>query len=449
MPARTDAEVAGKVIKHYDLLIRGAEVLDPGAGITGRKDLAVRDGHVAAIEPAIAPELARTIIDADGQYLVPGLVDLHTHIYPEATFWGIDPIEVAWRTGVTTWVDAGSSGAYNFLGLGQRSCSRPIRTYAFLNISAVGLTAPTGELRQLQYCDAALCEQIAGRAGRFVVGVKVRIDRRTVGANGIEPLRRALGAARAIGKPLMVHIGDGPPTLEQVLQLLSAGDIVTHCTTPGSMSLLDHRGALKPCARAALDQGVLFDVGHGYGAFSFAVAEAIFQTAGLPHIISTDIHQLSVRGPMFDLPTCMSKLMAVGMSLADVVLAATAAPARAMLRDNEVGSLQVGRPADLSLFRLATGEFTLYDVDLAARAADRLLQNTLTLVGGKRLPPAAPAPAPPWVERTTEEGRVESQMEMTLRQSRAGLLGSPSGFVPRLTRSAGQSATPAEGEGRY
>ena len=126
----------------YDLLIRGADVLDPGAGIAGRNDLAVRDGLVAAIEPVIEPGLARTVIEAGGQYLVPGLVDLHTHIYPEATYWGVDPLETAWRTGVTTWVDAGSAGAYNFRGLRQRSQGQPLRTYAFINISAIGLHPP-------------------------------------------------------------------------------------------------------------------------------------------------------------------------------------------------------------------------------------------------------------------------------------------------------------------
>lgn len=273
----------------------------------------------------------------------------------------------------------------------------------------------------------------------------MRIDGRTVGSNGIEPLLRAVGAARALAKPLMVHIGDGPPELAEVLRPLSEGDIVTHCTTPGNMGLLDHGGALKRCVRAALDRGVLFDVGHGYGAFSFGVAEAILKVAGLPHIISTDIHQLSARGPMFDLPTCMSKFMAMGMSLADVVLATTAAPARAMGREHEVGSLQVGRRADLSLFRLTTGEFTLYDVDLAARVTDRLLQNTLTLVGGVPLPPTAPEPSPPWVERTAEETRVESHLVSALRQPRAALLGSASGFVPRLTRGSATRRDTKEG----
>ena len=135
------------------------------------------------------------------------------------------------------------------------------------------------------------------------------------------------------------------------------------------MGLVDPQRALKHCVRDALDRGVLFDTGHGYGAFSFEVAEAIRAQAASPHIISSDPHQLSARGPMFDLPACMSKFLALGMPLADVVLAATAAPALAIGRADEAGSLQVGRRADLSLFELTAGEFTLYDVDLAARPA--------------------------------------------------------------------------------
>ncbi len=435
--SRCDTEDPGKVMSSYDLLIKGAFVLDPGAGIAGQNDLAVRDGLVTAIEPVIEPGLARTVIEAGGQYLVPGLVDLHTHIYPEATYWGVDPLETAWRTGVTTWVDAGSAGAYNFRGLRQRSRSQPLQTYAFINISAIGLTAPTGELRHLELCDPALCEQVAAQAGHFVVGVKVRVDERTTGPSGTEPLRRAVAAARALAKPVMVHIGDGPPELAAVLQQLSEGDIVTHCTTPGDMGLVDRRGTLKHCVREALDRGVLFDTGHGYGAFSFEIAEAIRTLAALPHIISSDIHQLSARGPMFDLPTCMSKFLALGMPLADVVLAVTAAPARAMRRADEVGSLQVGRRADLSLFELTAGEFTLYDVDLAARPADHLLRNTLTMAGGVPLPPVAPEPAPPWVGRTMEETQIETSLVSALRQPRAVQARSASAFVPRLTRSAG------------
>ena len=265
----------------------------------------------------------------------------------------------------------------------------------------------------------------------------MRIDERTTGPGGTEPLRRAVAAARALAKPVMVHIGDGPPELADVLRQLADGDIVTHCTTPGNMGLVDPQGALKHCVRDALDRGVLFDTGHGYGAFSFEVAEAIRAQAALPHIISSDLHQLSARGPMFDLPTCMSKFLALGMPLADVVLAATAAPALAMGRADEAGSLQVGRRADLSLFELTAGEFTLYDVDLAARPAGHLLRNTLTLAGGMPLPPVAPEPAPPWVGRTTEEARIEAGLVAALREPRAIQAASASAFVPRLTRSAG------------
>jgi dihydroorotase len=410
---------------HYDLVIRGAELLDPDAGIAGTADLAVHGGRIAAIEPRIPAQAARTVIDGTGQYLFPGLVDLHTHVYPEATYWGIDPAETAWRTGVTTWVDAGSAGAYNLRGLRQRASTGPLRTFAFLNISALGLTAETGELRNLDHCDAALCARMAADAGEFIVGVKARIEQRTVGENGLEPLRRARAAARALGRPLMVHISNGPPTLAAVLGLLDAGDIVTHCTTPGNMSPIGADGTLKDGVRAAIDNGVVFDVGHGYGAFSFAAAEALLAAAGLPHVISSDIHQLSIRGPMFDLPTCMSKFLSLGMSLPDVVRATTSTPARVIGRDAEVGSLQVGRRADLGMFRFEDGDFVLYDVELKARRADRLLTNTLTLAGDLPLPAVAPEPAPPWIDRTETEPAIEARAALAWRRPgarRAGLM---------------------------
>ncbi|HET9223163.1 MAG TPA: amidohydrolase/deacetylase family metallohydrolase [Roseiflexaceae bacterium] len=382
----------------FDLLIKGGEVVDPGGGRGGRLDVAIKRDRIAAVDRDIPAEAAFQVIDASGQYVTPGLVDLHTHVYHHVTFWGIDPDPVAARSGVTTWLDVGSAGAYNWPGF-REYIVKPadVRIYGLLNISAIGLTAMTGELLNLDYCDVDLCCKLIDRHRDLILGVKVRIDRNTTGPSGIEPLRRARQAAERCELPLMVHIGIGPPQVEEVLALLRPGDILTHCFTGNSMRIVDERGALLEAARRAWDAGVIMDIGHGAGSFSFETAEALIGAGYRPDVISSDIHQLSINGPLFDMPTCMSKFLALGMSFEEVVRAATARPAAAIgLAD--LGTLRPGAPADVALFRIHEGHFTFYDVHMNKREGTQLIRNTLTIAGGRPLP-LAPDPAPaPWIE---------------------------------------------------
>ncbi len=166
----------------FDLLIKGGEVVDPAGDYHGRLDIAVRAGRIAAVDRAIPAEAAFEVIDAAGQYVTPGLVDLHTHVYRGVTFWGIDADAIAWHTGVSTWLDVGSSGAFTLPGF-HEFIVKPatVRIFALLNISSIGLVAETYELSNLAYCDVDLCTRLASRYPELVRGVKVRIDRRTVG----------------------------------------------------------------------------------------------------------------------------------------------------------------------------------------------------------------------------------------------------------------------------
>jgi dihydroorotase len=383
----------------FDLLIQGGHVIDPATGKNGRFDVAIRRDRIAAVEPHIPAESAAHVIDATGQYVTPGLVDLHTHIYYGSTFWGIQPDPVAARSGVTTWLDVGSAGAYNLIGM-RDHIVRPshARIYALLNISSIGLTGPTYELANIAYSDVNVCVKLANTNRDFVLGVKVRIDTNTVGANGIEPLRRARAAADRLRLPLMVHVGIGPPTLAEVLPFVRPGDILTHCFTGHNMKLIDDNGVLLEGAIRAWDSGVIMDIGHGAGSFSFLTAEAMLAAGRKPDVISTDIHQLSVNGPLFDMPTCLSKFMALGMSLEDVIYAATVAPAQAMGLGDEVGTLHPGAFADVALFTLSTGRFPLYDVFMNERVGQDLLRNTLTIARGRVMPRTPDGPTAPWIE---------------------------------------------------
>jgi dihydroorotase len=390
------AEQATNGAARYDTIIAGGEVLDPGAGIGGRLDVAIKGGRVAAVEPGIDSGSAKQVIDAGGQIVAPGLVDLHTHIYWGVTYWGIEPDPVAARSGVTTWLDVGSAGAYSFPGFRRyvAEASR-IRAYCLLNLSAIGLVAPTYELANIDYCDVDLAAQIVEANRDIILGIKARIDRQTTRGTGLRPLELARELADRAGLPLMVHIGNGPPTIGEVAALLRPGDILTHCFTGGDMRVVEADGRVRADIRALRERGLILDIGHGTGSFSYATAEAMLAQGIPPDVISSDIHQLSVQGPMFDMPTTLSKFLNLGMSLPDVIERATSRPAAAMRRP-DLGTLRPGSPADLALFRLEEGAYTFHDVQMAARRGTRRLVSTLTLVDGEPLPQLPERERAPW-----------------------------------------------------
>lgn len=384
---------------HFDLLIKGGEVVDPGGGYRGQLDVAIKRNRIAAVEANIPQESAFRVVDATGQVITPGLVDLHTHVYHSATCWGIRADPVAARSGVTTWLDVGSAGAYNFPGFREFIVKPALaRIYALLNISSIGLTASTWELSNLNYMDVDLCCKLIDINRDLILGVKVRIDLNTTSGTGVEGLRRGLLAAEQCELPMMVHIGKGPPELSEVLEFLRPGDILTHCFTGQSMRQIDENGKLLDVAKRAWDMGVVMDIGHGAGSFSFETAAAMIDGGYAPHVISSDIHQFSVHGPLFDLPTCLSKFLALGMSLESTIAAATVRPAEVMGMQQEIGTLRPGSLADVALWEIAEGDFTLYDIHMQPRHGKQLLTNTLTIINGREAPRASDDAPMPWIE---------------------------------------------------
>jgi len=419
--------------EELDLIISGGRVIDPATQTDAQLDVGVIGERIAVIEDGPLSATARTTIDASGCLVVPGLVDIHTHLLAGGSFWGIRPTPVAWRTGVTTWVDAGSAGIYNLPQFIELAAAyRPLAVHGFLNISGIGLVGQTGELAVPEHCDPALCADAITANRELLVGVKCRLDHRSTAGGSLRGLQSALEAAEAAEVPVMVHIGQGPPSLEDVLAALRPGDIVTHCTTGQNMALVDDSGEVRSCVRDAKARGVLFDVGHGSGGFSFAVAEALVNDGLIPDVISSDLHQLSVLGPGFDLPTAMSKLLAVGMPLTDVIAAATSRAAATIGREDRCGSLAPGRRADIAVLRQRTGGLQLFDAYLEERRIVDLLTCEATVVAGSVLPgEAADLPAP-WIETTLAQQTLVRNQSTTppAREPWAVQLQQKTDFVP-------------------
>jgi len=406
----------------YDLLIQGGRVIDPAGSRDAMGDVAISKGRIALVADHIPAASAVRVVDATGLLVLPGLIDLHAHVFRDFTYWGVDPDLIAHNSGVTTWVDAGSAGAMTLSGFRQQVVRRTeARVKAFVNISLIGLVAPEYELSQPSWLDVdMLARALAGNLD-FVVGVKVRMASPTVGSTGLLALHRALQAADEHELPLMVHISDAPPDISDVLALLRSGDIVTHCCTGGSMKLVDAAGVPLDATRAALDRGIILDVGHGAGSLNFGSAASLLSAGIMPHVISTDLHQMSlhvgslvssdaVDSPVIqlradgtddrlDLPLCMSKFLALGAPLTDVVAAATSRPAAALGLGGQIGSLRAGVPADLGLFRLVDGPVSFTDVYGNVCTGDQRLVNVATFIDGRRLADPGSADMAPWVER--------------------------------------------------
>jgi dihydroorotase len=259
------------------------------------------------------------------------------------------------------------------------------------------LVAPTYELANLDYCNVDIGAMMIEQNRDLILGIKARIDRNTTRGTGIRPLELARELADRVGLPLMVHIGAGPPTIDEVAELLRPGDILTHCFTGGDMKILNDDGKINPTIKELQERGLVLDIGHGTGSFSFETTDAMLAQGVLPDVISSDIHQMARQGPMFDMPTTLSKFLNLGLSLPDTISRATSKPAAAMRRP-DLGTLAVGSPADIAVWKVEEGEYTFYDVDLNPRTGTMKLVNTLTMVDGEPLPEQPELPMHPWTK---------------------------------------------------
>ncbi|MEG0262979.1 MULTISPECIES: amidohydrolase/deacetylase family metallohydrolase [Citrobacter] len=361
----------------FDLLLRHARLVDDTVS-----DIAVKDGKIAALGEITDP--AVKTVDLRGEcYVSAGWIDSHVHCYPKSPIYHDQPDSIGIATGVTTVVDAGSTGADDIDDFYTLTREATTDVYALLNISRVGLIAQN-ELANMANIDADAVKQAVQRHPDFIVGLKARMSSSVVGENGITPLDHAKTMQAQNGDlPLMVHIGNNPPDLDEVAERLTAGDIITHCYNGKPNRILTPEGELRASVTRAISRGVRLDVGHGTASLSFAVAKRAISLGILPHTISSDIYcRNRISGPVHSLANVMSKFLAIGMSLPQVIECVTASAADGLRLKNK-GRLQVGLDADLTLFTLKRQPAVLVDAENDSLQAEQLLVPLAAIRAGK------------------------------------------------------------------
>jgi len=414
----------------FDLLIKGGEIIDHSSGKHGKYDVAVRRDRIAAVDRDIPVKSAFNVIDATGQYVTPGLIDMHAHVYEGVTYWGINADAIGSNSGVTTFIDAGSAGAMTLQGFRDYIISSSkVKIFAFVNISTIGLTAQDYELTNPEYCNIALLERVVNLHRDIVVGIKLRAGR-SGGAQDLLPHERARRAADLLELPIMMHISTAPPDLPTALGFLKPGDILTHCYSGQTMKQIDDNGKILPAAKKAWDDGILMDMGHGCGSLSFETAEALTGQGYWLDTISTDLHTPGIHGanlvdplkgagvreasndedainifyeyqgdgsPAFNLLTCIDKMLCVGMSFSDAIKCTTSRPAEILGMQDTIGSLKPGAIADIAGFEIQSGDLELVDIHGQIRHGKEHVVNKFTILDGRPFEPVKHPAPPPWI----------------------------------------------------
>ena len=376
----------------YDLILRRARLVDDTV-----IDIAIQDGKIAALGDITGSARSERQLSGD-YYLSAGWIDSHVHCYPNSPIYHDQPDSVGIATGVTTVVDAGSTGADDVDDFYQLTRQVETEVYALLNISRVGLIAQN-ELADMANIDDAAVREAVTRHPDFIVGLKARMSSSVIGDNGLKPLVRAKAMQQENGGlPLMVHIGNTPPEIDEIAPLLASGDIITHCYNGKPNRILTPEGALRASITNALKRGVRLDVGHGSASFSFAVAQQAIALGILPHTISSDIYcRNRINGPVKSLAHVMSKFLAIGLSLPQVIECVTRHAADG-LRLRHKGRLEPGADADFTVFAQRRQPVLFTDSDQNRLAAELQLLPLAAVRAGK------------WF--TTEQGSAEHAFDL-------------------------------------
>ena len=374
----------------YDLVITGGRVIDPGRDVDASLDVAISGGRIAKVAAGIDPSEAARSIDARGRIVTPGLIDVHAHIFEHGIDNGLDPDLAGVRSGVTTIVDAGSAGSALYDGFHEHVITKAkTRVLANIHIARTGL-AFMPEARDADDIDLEGTIATANRYKGEIIGVKVRACGPAVGALGIDYIKTAITAARESGVRLMVHIGDptwnvDPTITQRLLPLLEADDLLTHLYTGAPGKALDDARNVLPELADAKERGVIFDPAHGRMNMSFEVAKRMMDQGILPDSISTDITKPGRAGVVKSMTHTMSKFLAMGFSLNDVIRMSTYSPAGFIGYGADLGTLAEGTAADIAVMSVEQGSWTFEDALGASLAGDTALQPVLTFKDGEQV----------------------------------------------------------------
>jgi len=379
------AAIAGRAVRvagqarTFDLMIKGGRVIDPSARLDGIRDVAIAGGRITAINANLTASAAETI-DARGKLVVPGLLDIHTHVARSA-----DGPPLVLQDGVTGWIDAGSQGADHIADTIAVARSSAQQGRVLINIGRAGIL-PEGDTMDLARADVSAAKEAISKNRDFIVGVKARLSRDVAGANDYEVLRRAQEVASSFSLPVMIHMGQTISPLPKLVDLLKRGDIVTHMFAPPPNSIIDDSGRILPAVLAARQRGVWFDVGNGMtGHLRWDTVDAIVKARFWPDTFSTDWNTNSRQTGVIDLPNCMSKLLGYGMTVPEAVARVTVNASRTFPVFKDRGTLKVGAPADVAVLELREGTFEFLDNFNGKITGRQRFFPSATVLAGKRI----------------------------------------------------------------
>jgi dihydroorotase len=380
--ATRTADLLAQTVR-YDLILKGGRVIDPSLRLDATRDVAIAGGRIAAVEANIAGGAAETL-DVAGKIVAPGLLDIHTHAARVK-----DGPELCLADGVTGFVDAGSQGADKIAEIIAVAKSAPQPARVLINIGRAGIL-PTGDTMDVSRADVGAAREAIGQNRDIIAGVKARLSQEVAGANDYEVLRRAQEVVKDFNLPVMIHMGQTVSPLPKLLDLLKPGDIVTHMFAPPPNSIVDENGRILPAVMAARRRGVWFDVGNGrVGHLRWDIVERVMQAGFWPDTFSTDWTPEGRTAQVINFPNVMSKFLDFGMPLDQVIACATVHASRVFDVFRDRGTLNVGAPADVAILELRQGSFEFADNYGNNRTGRQRLFPSLTVLGGKRVPPRA------------------------------------------------------------
>jgi len=369
-----------------DILLKGGHLIDPKNKIDSQMDVAISNGSILKVAKDIPSNNAKKVIDVTGMYVTPGLIDLHTHVFVGTNsgfadgFSSLSPDDFTFKAGITTVVDAGTSGWRNFPVFKKQVIDRSqTRVLAYLNIAGSGMTGFPSE-EDVNDMDSHMTSLVIQQYPDILVGVKIGHYR----GSDWTPFDRALEACKIANVPLFVECHLPLYPLEEILKRMRPGDIYTHsfCIAVDRECLLDEQGMVRHYVLEAQKKGVRFDVGHGGGMFHFAVAIPAFKQGFLPNSFGTDLHRFSMNSGMKNMLDIMSKYLNIGMNIEDIIFRATWNSANSVKRP-DLGQLSEGAEADVAVLSIRKGNFGFIDTGGNKLNGDRRFEAELTIRAGK------------------------------------------------------------------